>query len=162
LYHKLQPFELIELFFDQQLLEIIVNYSNMYAFNKNQPLQITVDELKCFLGILLLSGYNEVSRRPMYWEKSPDTHNELVSNAMRRNRFEQIFSFLHFCDNNRLDENDKFSKIRPLITMLNNRFLMHAPHQEFHSIDKSMIPYFGRHGCKQFIRGKPIRFGSEH
>jgi DNA excision repair protein ERCC-6 len=22
-----------------------------------------------------------------------------------------------------------------------------------------MIPYFGRHGCKQFIRGKPGRFG---
>ena len=22
-----------------------------------------------------------------------------------------------------------------------------------------MIPYFGRHSCKQFIRGKPIRFG---
>uniref|UniRef100_A0A8C4S861 PiggyBac transposable element-derived protein domain-containing protein n=1 Tax=Erpetoichthys calabaricus TaxID=27687 RepID=A0A8C4S861_ERPCA len=25
--------------------------------------------------------------------------------------------------------------------------------------DESMVPYFGRHGCKQFIRGKPIRFG---
>ena len=22
-----------------------------------------------------------------------------------------------------------------------------------------MIPYFGRHGSKQFLRGKPIRFG---
>ncbi|CAI6371246.1 unnamed protein product [Macrosiphum euphorbiae] len=35
----------------------------------------------------------------------------------------------------------------------------HTPHQQFHSIDESMVPYFGRHGCKQFIRGKPIRFG---
>ena len=26
-------------------------------------------------------------------------------------------------------------------------------------IDESMVPYFGRHGAKQFIRGKPIRFG---
>lgn len=25
--------------------------------------------------------------------------------------------------------------------------------------DESMIEYFGRHGCKQCIRGKPIRFG---
>ncbi|KAG5866826.1 hypothetical protein JTB14_016556 [Gonioctena quinquepunctata] len=25
--------------------------------------------------------------------------------------------------------------------------------------DESMVKYFGRHGCKQFIRGKPIRFG---
>nr|CAI5821285.1 unnamed protein product [Callosobruchus analis] len=28
-----------------------------------------------------------------------------------------------------------------------------------HSIDKAMVPYFGRHGCKQFIHGKPIRYG---
>jgi len=27
------------------------------------------------------------------------------------------------------------------------------------SIDESMIPYYGHHGCKQHIHGKPIRFG---
>ena len=27
------------------------------------------------------------------------------------------------------------------------------------SIDEVMIPYFGRHGTKQFIRGKAIRYG---
>ncbi|KAJ8939830.1 hypothetical protein NQ318_013049 [Aromia moschata] len=27
------------------------------------------------------------------------------------------------------------------------------------SIDESMVPYFGRHGTKQFITGKPIRYG---
>ena len=27
------------------------------------------------------------------------------------------------------------------------------------SIDESMVPYYGRHSSKQFIRGKPIRFG---
>ena len=26
-------------------------------------------------------------------------------------------------------------------------------------LDDSMAPYCGRHSCKQFIRGKPIRFG---
>ena len=28
-----------------------------------------------------------------------------------------------------------------------------------HSVDESIIPYYGKHGTKQFIRGKPIRFG---
>jgi DNA excision repair protein ERCC-6 len=28
------------------------------------------------------------------------------------------------------------------------------------SIDESVVSYFGRHGCKQYIRGKPIRFRS--
>lgn len=26
-------------------------------------------------------------------------------------------------------------------------------------IDEEMVPYFGRHSCKMFIKGKPIRFG---
>ncbi|KRX20026.1 PiggyBac transposable element-derived protein 3 [Trichinella nelsoni] len=26
-------------------------------------------------------------------------------------------------------------------------------------IDEGMVPYFGHHSCKMFIRGKPIRFG---
>jgi hypothetical protein len=28
-----------------------------------------------------------------------------------------------------------------------------------YSVDEVMIPYFGRHGSKQFIYGKPIRYG---
>ena len=27
------------------------------------------------------------------------------------------------------------------------------------TVDESMIPYYGRHGTKQFIRRKPIQFG---
>ncbi|KRX30844.1 PiggyBac transposable element-derived protein 3, partial [Trichinella murrelli] len=27
------------------------------------------------------------------------------------------------------------------------------------SIDEGMVPYYGHHTCKMFIRGKPIRFG---
>jgi len=27
------------------------------------------------------------------------------------------------------------------------------------SVDESMIPYFGKHSAKHFIRGKPIMFG---
>ena len=33
------------------------------------------------------------------------------------------------------------------------------PNEEFYSFDESMCKYYGRHGCKQFLRGKPIRFG---
>ena len=36
-------------------------------------------------------------------------------------------------------------------------FKLHNNYVKF-SIDER-IPYYGRHGTKQFIRGKPIRFG---
>ncbi|KAK3881154.1 hypothetical protein Pcinc_014380 [Petrolisthes cinctipes] len=53
---------------------------------------------------------------------------------------------------------DKFYKVRPLIQHLNQ---VNKPKysQEFYSIDEVMIPYYGRHSSKQFIKGKPIRFG---
>ena len=42
--------------------------------------------------------------------------------------------------------------------MLNNNLKKYLSAND-HSMDKSMIPYYGKHGTKQFIRGKPIRFG---
>ena len=27
------------------------------------------------------------------------------------------------------------------------------------SIDESMVPYYGRHGCKQYIQNKLVKFG---
>ena len=27
------------------------------------------------------------------------------------------------------------------------------------SIDESMVPYYVRHGCKQYIQNKPVKFG---
>ena len=43
--------------------------------------------------------------------------------------------------------------------MLNERFLQYTILDKKLCIDKSMTPHFGRHGTKQFLRGKPIRFG---
>ena len=77
---------------------------------------------------------------------------------MRRNRFEVLKAYAHFADNAKLS-NDKFTKMRPLLTMLSERFLQYAILDEKLCVDESMIPYFGRHGAKQFLRGKPIRFG---
>ena len=45
------------------------------------------------------------------------------------------------------------------MSMLNSRFQKHCLGGRDLSVDESMVPYFGKHGAKQFIRGKPIRFG---
>ncbi|KAJ8881435.1 hypothetical protein PR048_017916 [Dryococelus australis] len=37
------------------------------------------NEIKCFISILLLSGYVSVARRRMFWEGSKDCYNEIVS-----------------------------------------------------------------------------------
>ena len=40
-----------------------------------------------------------------------------------------------------------------------NRCFKTLPLSDNLSIDETMIKYYGRHGTKQFVRGKPIRFG---
>lgn len=153
------PGELFSFFWSDDVIDMFVTYSNLYALNKNKTGNIRKEEMKNFFAIFLLSGYMPVPRRRMFWENSPDSHNELVSNALSRDRFEYIFSNLHCCDNANLDPSDKFTKVRPLFHKMNKAFQEHAPVRENHSVDEAMVPYYGHHGCKQFIRGKPIRYG---
>ncbi|XP_050024907.2 piggyBac transposable element-derived protein 2-like [Dermacentor andersoni] len=155
----LTPVEAFEKFFDDEVINLLVANTNTYAQQKNRLLNVNAGEMRCFLGILLLSGYVPVPRRRMLWENSRDSHNELVANSMRRDRFEAIFTNLHVADNNNLVQEDKFTKLRPLFRLLNERFLLYAPLLDCLSIDESMCEYFGKHGCKQFMKGKPIRFG---
>ncbi|CAK1595638.1 unnamed protein product [Parnassius mnemosyne] len=96
----------------------------------------------------------------MYWEKSSDTHFDVVYNAMSRDRFTRIMKNLRCCDNNVIrTDSDKFAKLRPLFDLLNKIFSDMAPFEQNYSIDEAMVPYYGGHSCKQFIRGKLIRWG---
>lgn len=156
---ELSPTEWFTKFFDDEVINLFVQFSNMYANSHNRLGDIQANEMRCFFAILLLSGYTLVSRREMYWENSKDTKNELVCEAMSRNRFRFIMQNIHCCDNNNLNKDDRFAKVRPIFTILNNKFIDITPKEENHSIDESMVPYYGGHGTKQFIRGKPIRWG---
>ena len=78
---------------------------------------------------------------------------------MSHDRFEEIMKYIHFNDNTQLDPEDKYSKIRPLMDHLNMKFTNAFCKEEDVDVDESMVPYYGRHGCKQFLRNKPIRFG---
>lgn len=162
IYHVPQeksPIEWFSLFFSEEIFELLTTETNRYLGRKNLASDIKIEEMKCMIGILLVSGYSSVNRRRMYWENSPDVKNELIVSALSRDRFSYIFSNLHCADNHQLDSSDKFAKVRPLMNKLSAEFLNHCPHKENHSVDEAMVPYFGRHGCKQFIRGKPIRYG---
>ncbi|CAH2001880.1 unnamed protein product [Acanthoscelides obtectus] len=154
------PLQFFQLFLSPDILTDLVKHSVVYASKKNKlNFELCLDEMYVFIGILVLSGYVPLPRRRMYWEESEDVHNELVAKSMRRNRFEEISSVFHAADNDNLPEGDKLGRIRPFIEAINKNFIKYAPIESNISIDEAMIPYYGRHGCKQYIRGKPIRFG---
>ncbi len=154
------PEELFENFYDDEVVTLFVEHSKLYALQKDgKVFDISVGEMRLFFGILLLSGYCSYSRYRMYWDNNADVYHPGVAQAMSRNRFEEILRYLHVCDHQYLDPNDKFAKVRPLWQMMNERWLKFFPNDAYVCVDESMVPYYGHHGTKQHIHGKPIRFG---
>ena len=66
---------------------------------------------------------------------------------------------LYLADNNNLNPSDKFSKVNQLFKMINESCLQNFIPEKNVSIGQSMVPYYGRHGCKQYIQNKPVQFG---
>jgi len=95
----------------------------------------------------------------MYWEPADDVNNIAISRAMTHNRFDDLIKYIHIADNANLPPGDRFAKVRPLFTAMNETFLAAFPQQQHLAVDESMVPYYGRHSLKQYIREKPIRFG---
>jgi len=154
------PFEVFSLFFSDDVWENILSYTKKYANDKNRH-SFTIDKtsLKRFFGILIFSGYHTLPATKLYWSKDEDKGIALVRNSMSRNRFDSIKQNLHLSDNDQLDKNDRFAKLRPLFDLINQKNMQFGVFSHNLSIDEEMVPYFGRHSCKMYIKGKPIRFG---
>ncbi|KAG5889889.1 hypothetical protein JTB14_032788 [Gonioctena quinquepunctata] len=161
-YEEMSAVEIFEQFIDTEIIEYFVNESRRYAlfFNRPDP-KISGDEIRCFIAILIVSGYNNLPSKRDYWNSGDDIRNAAVFQAMRRNRFLDICRFIHSADNTKIDQTDKAWKIRPFMEMLKERCIKNFIPEKNVSYDESMVKYYGRHSCEQFIRGKPVRFGYE-
>ena len=152
------PVSLFENIFTDDIKTFICGESFSYAISKeNHSFTIRTSTLKAFIAILLVCGYVDLPRQPMFWEHNEDTHNATVSSLLSRNRSDEIMQNLHLADNH--DKEDKFAKVRPLIDKLNEQYLANYMPEQSVSIGESMVPYFGCHGCKQYMRNKPVKFG---
>ena len=130
-----------------------------YAQEKgNHSYKLELHDLKAFIAFLPFSGYVDLPIRPMFWECSGDVHNEATSSMMSRNRFDEIMKYLHLPDNTSFDPHVKFSKVRPLLDTVNKQCFSNYPPEQTISINESMVPYFGRHGCKQLMKNQACKY----
>ena len=157
----LSMLDIYKLYFDEEIEQIFIKLTEKYAReHKNDPtFVLSRDELWDFIVMITISCYNTRPQFSMYWSTDDDTSCPLIRSLMARNKFTKIKSCIHVCDNDDLDLNDKWSKLRPLINAVNDKLVQFGVFSKHLSIDEQMVPYFGRHSCKMFIRGKPIRFG---
>ena len=92
----MSPVAKFEYFFDEEIMNMIAQESCRYVCEKNIQFTISVSELRVALVILILSGYHPLPSRRLYWSMDDDVRVDLVAKAMSRDRYEEIFRFLHF------------------------------------------------------------------
>jgi hypothetical protein len=78
---------------------------------------------------------------------------------MARNQFSELIRFTYFTQFVTPDPSDRFWKVRLLFDQLNKSAKLYVMHPEHVSVDEAIVKYFGPHPLKQFMRGKPHRFG---
>ena len=78
---------------------------------------------------------------------------------MTKTEFLECKRYLHLADNNALNSSYKFAKVQALFKSINDQRILYYQPTQHVSVDASMVPYFGKHGARQCIHGKPIMVG---
>ena len=109
-----KPIDYLELFFSENLINHLCIQTNLYAqqYIETENLKqfswvhdwekVTNDEMKCFLGIVLLIGLVKLPTIEMYWSTKILFNVPVFKILMTHNRFQLILKFLHFHDNSKL------------------------------------------------------------
>ena len=162
------PLGLFSLFFDDNLVSLIVEETNRYASQvlEGTTKQWSTDakEIRAYFGFMILMGINQLPEIRDYWSTDKNLHYAPIADRISRDRFEEISRYLHFVDNTTLpsrgeDGYSRLQKVEPVITTLKDKFKStYYPHCQV-SIDEAMIPFKGRSSMKQYLPLKPVKRG---
>jgi len=159
------PLDIFLCLFPQDLLDLIVQQTNMYIQKKtNNEKLITKDELLIFLGINILMGIKKLLSYRDYWSYDKKLNDSFISSLMSVVRFGFILGNLHISDTStepkKSEPNyDKLYKLRPLLNRLQETFKTYWKPSKYQSINKSMIKFKGRSSLKQYMPAKPLKRG---
>lgn len=141
----------------------MVYQTNLYSTQKQaNSINVSVNEMKDFLGITILMGITQLPSLRDYWSES--FRLDLIAKHMTRNRYVQIRHNLHFVDNSTISKEttkDRFIKIRPVLNSIFEKFSSFNDETIIYSVDDTMIPYKGRMAgnLHQYIFNKPVKWG---
>jgi len=148
------PLELFSLFFDGNVIDLIVMETNRYASQcrgDDDIWETNAEEIRAYFGFYVLMGINHLPEIRDYWSKDEKLHYSPVADRISRRRFEEISRYLHFADNATLpargeDGYERLQKVQPIITVIRERCLQ-------------MFRPLGRSSMKQYLPKKPVKRG---
>lgn len=164
------PIDIFQFFVTNDLLDIIVTETNIYALqqinvgHKNKSRMkswnnTNRDEIRKFFGILLAMGLTSVPALNLYWSKDPMFHNQFISSRMSRDRFILLLKFIHFSNNETADPDNRLSKIENILSIIINNFQSTLQPGRVVVIDESMVPFRGRVIFRQYLPNKTHKYG---
>ena len=158
------PANALNCFITDEILEMIVSCSNEegirvfgHGFNK-----IDKDELKVYLGLLLLAGVYRGRFEPIIHLWSLENGRKIFNNSMPRDRFLTITRIMRFDKREtRLQrrERDKLAPLREVITKFTAKCKSaYRPGPQV-CVDEQLVVYRGRCPFKVYMPNKPGKYG---
>jgi len=160
------PLEFFSKFFDIELIELLVQQTNLYAKQSNLRNwdDVTVAKVNAFLAILIAIGLHQIPHVELFWSTDPLFRVQPVADSMPVKRFKKILQGFHINDNSKAlkhgdPQYDRLHKVRPLLQKLNKEFQGQSVSSTSQSIDEAMILFKVRSTLKQYMPQKPIKRG---
>ena len=157
--------DFLALFISDTMLGDIVRETNRYAAQRKRLDQnwneLTVTELKAWLGLRVYMSVNHFPAVSDYWRSDWLFGNTSVPNIMKRDRFEKISQYFHLADvskNPRRGEpgHDRLAHVRPILEGIRVQCLaQYNPHANM-CVDEAMMAFCGRLALSP---QKPTRYG---
>lgn len=164
-----------EYFFDDSMLQLIVDETNMYAEqclhsqkSKNHSKQrewhsTYKDEIRILFCIWIMQGIIKKPVEQWYWSNDEKVCTPFFRKLMSYRRYHNLKQYLHFSNNENYDPkthpNPKLNKIWPIYSKINELSKNAVTLEQDVSIDESLLLYKGRLAWKQYLPLKRARFG---
>ncbi len=166
--------------FNDEVFELLVRETNRYAeqeiekLRRNERLrphsraslwkEVSMPEMKAFIGLVLLMGYVKLPTYAAYWSTNFLVQLSGLRKIMARDRFLSILQFFHLCNNcenlpSDHSDHDQLFKLHQFMNMIVELWQgAYYPERDL-AIDETFIACKGRIHLKQYKPRKPHKWG---
>ncbi|XP_057681693.1 piggyBac transposable element-derived protein 4-like isoform X1 [Corythoichthys intestinalis] len=157
------PETAFDLFFNEGIIQRILDMTNLQGRRSvNSWNTLTVEELRTYLGLLILAGIYKAKHEPTIslWDK--ESGRPIFSKTMAHGRFCQINRTISFDDRLLRPQRHHQNKMSPISDIWNmwNALLpkMYNLGREI-CIDEQLVSFSGRCSFRQYMPSKPAKYG---
>ena len=168
--HLVKAIDFFEMFFTKDVIDLIVQNTNLYANIKITEKQsyatpeghwkeTTATEIKTFISLVIYQGLVRVSRNDRYWSTRSLYHGLWTRNFMSRNRYQAILGMLHIADPLTEDPLNKLRKVDEFVNIFRDKCKQLYQPSQYVAVDERLVKSKHRSGMRQYIANKPAKFG---